>query len=178
MAYSTSCYHLTAFWIHGICSNVYIYIYICVCVCVWKYVYNVCMYVRSNSYCCFTPYVAGTALLVNAVRSCTQHSVAAARLTSEYLGSVVPPPTISVPQSLWTFVKWIENADGECTLLAVCLFTPRQQLAMWSLPSMRCGATVSPYVTNCSTLDCSVLCMQFSESVLQNGGHYCLWHVA
>jgi hypothetical protein len=135
------------------------------------------MYVKSNSYCCFSRYVAGTTSLVYTVRSCGQHSVAAARLTSEYLSSVLLPSADSVPQSLWTFVKWIENADGECTLLPVCLFTLHQQLAMWSLPSMQCGATLSSYVTNCSRLDCSILCVQFSGSVMQNDGHYCQWHV-
>ena len=57
------------------------------------------MYVRKNSYHCFTRYVAGTTLLVNTVHSYGQHSVAAARLTSEYLGSVVPPTANSLPQS-------------------------------------------------------------------------------
>jgi len=132
----------------------------------------------SNSYRCFTRYVAGTTSLVNTVRSCGQHSVAAARFTSEYVGSVVPPTANSLPQSLWTFVKWITNAGGECTLLPVCHFTPHQQLAMWSLPSMQCGATLYPYVTYSNRLDCSVLCMQVSESVMQNDGHYCQWHVA
>jgi len=143
-----------------------------VCVCMS------CVYVRSNSYCCLAPYVAGTTLLVNTVRSCVRYSVAVARLTSEYLGSVVTPTANSMPQSLWTFVKWIENTYGECTLLPVCHFTPHQHIAMWSLPYMRCGVTLSPYVTNCSRLDCSVLCMQCSESLMQNDGHYCLWHVA
>ena len=132
----------------------------------------------SNSYCCLTPNVVGTTLLVNTGCRCGQHGGAAARLTSEYLGSVVPLTASSLPESLWTFVKWIENVDGECTLLPVCHFTPHQQLAMCSLPSVRCCATLSPYVTNCSRLDCIILWMQFSESVMTNEGHYCLWYVA
>jgi hypothetical protein len=189
MIYSTSCYLLTTFWIHGICSNVCLFVCVCVCaracvggwvgacvhvevlVCIW------CMYVRSNSYCCHTPYVPGTTFLVHTVHSCSQHSVAADRLTSEYLGSVLPPAD-SMPHCVWMIVKWIENADGECTVLPVCHFSPHQQSAMRSLPYTWCGATLSPYVTNCSRLDCSVLCLQFSWSVMQNDGHYCQLHVA
>ena len=178
MTYSISCYHWTTFWIHGICSNVCGCGCVCACVCVCVFGSMYILYVcQVKLYCCFTPYVAGTTLLVNTILSCGQHSVAADRLTSKLSRPCSAsckfdaPLTVDVcemDRKRWWWVHSVTSLPLHPTPILSNVVIPIH--AMW--------CHVIPVCYKFQQMDCSILCVRYSESVMQNDGHYSYWHVA